>query len=238
MNTFYISFDDTDNLDSPGTGHLLQNFLNSLVDQKTSYISRHQLFFSPDVPYTSHNSSMCSIVEGNIEYEELIEKASQFLKDSLAEGADPGLCVADKSKLIFPELLVNWGYRAKKEVLSKREAYELAKLCKVHLSEHGGTGQGVVGSLAGVGLRIAGQDGRVKGKKEVKNEAITVQELLMATGFDRVVSYMDGELSDDVIIHTDGNLIKAVYQNFQSTVLVTPEDGEYHLLSKDMIKCF
>ncbi len=34
----------------------------------------------------------------------------------------------------------------------------------VHLSEHGGTGIGVIGALAGAGLKLSGNDGRFKGK--------------------------------------------------------------------------
>ncbi|MBQ2697091.1 MAG: hypothetical protein IJF59_00310, partial [Clostridia bacterium] len=153
MNRHYLSFDDTDNLESPGTGHLLNDFLLTLPDS-FDFISRHQLYVSPDVPYTSHNSSMCALVKGELSTGELIARASAFLEERLAPGADPGLCVADMARLAAPERLVAWGYRAKKEVLTKDDAYWLAEQCGVHLSEHGGTGQGVVGALAAVGLRL------------------------------------------------------------------------------------
>lgn len=237
MNTYYISFDDTDNLESPGTGHVLSDFLKSLPCE-SSFISRHQLFVNKDVPYTSHNSSMCSIVKGEITYQELIERASAYLENNLAPGADPGLCVAMPEAISSPEFLVKWGYRAKKEVLAKAEAYELAQQCGVHLSEHGGTGQGVVGALAAVGLRLAGQDGRVKGKGAVQGDTLSVKELLSQTGFQRVCCLGQGELPGDAIIHVNGNKVKAVYQNFSSTVLVAPHGEAYRLLTKDQLKCF
>ena len=77
-------------------------------------------------------------------------------------------------------------------------ASELAERNHVHLSEHGGSGQGVVGALAAVGLRLAGQDGRVKGKKTVQGEVMAVRELLEQTGFDRVCAYGVGELAENV----------------------------------------
>ena len=237
MKKFYISFDDTDNLESPGTGHVLNKFLEMLPCE-SSFISRHQLFVNKDVPYTSHNSAMCSVVQGQITREELICRAVEYLEETLAPGADPGLCVADPDEIVSPELLVKWGYRAKKEVLTKNEAYELARSCGVHLSEHGGTGQGVVGALAAVGLRLAGQDGRVKGKKAVQSEILSVAELLAQTGFERVSCYGRGELPADAVIHTNGDRIKAVYQNFSSTVLVVPRADHYVLLGKDHLKCF
>ena len=237
MNTFYISFDDTDNLNSPGTGHILAEFLESL-SWKNSFISRHQLFVSPNVPYTSHNSSMVSILVGEISYEDLIAKVSAHLEQTFAPGADPGLCVAKADEILFPEKLVKWGYRAKKEVLTKEEAYALAKECGVHLSEHGGTGQGVVGALAAVGLRLAGQDGRVKGKRAVEGSCMTVGALLEQTGFQRVCAYGQGALGMDEIVHVTEKKVKAVYQNFASTVLTVNRDGEYWVLTKDELKCY
>lgn len=237
MNLFYLSFDDTDNLESPGTGHVLSDFLQELPGE-ASFISRHQLFVSPNVPYTSHNSSMCSIVTTELDEEELITRASAYLEQCFAPGSDPGLCVAKADAIVTPEQLVLWGYRAKKEVLQKADAYELAKQCRVHLSEHGGTGQGVVGALAAVGLRLGGQDGRVKGKKMVLPPRVSVKELLELSGFQRVCAYGQGELPEDAVVQINGNPVKAVYQNFQSTVLVVPQGEEYLLLTKDQLKCY
>lgn len=237
MKQYYISFDDTDNLDSPGTGHVLQEFLDALP-YETSFISRHQLFVHPEVPYTSHNSAMCAVVTGEVCEAELIARAQAYLRERLAEGADPGLCVAAADRLMRPEALVFWGYRAKKEVLTKEAAYALAKECRVHLSEHGGTGQGVVGALAAVGLRLGGQDGRVKGKREVSDLRLTVAELLTQTGFARVSAYGKGLLADTDVVFMTEPRVKAVYQNYVSTVLTVPEQGGYRLLSKDELKCY
>lgn len=237
MGRYYLSFDDTDNLESPGTGHLLQDFLDGLSLQ-ASFISRHQLFVSREVPYTSHNSAMCAVVTGDLSGDTLIADAGAFLRRRLAQGADPGLCVAEEGRILCPEQLVLWGYRAKKEVLTKADAYALAARCGVHLSEHGGTGQGVVGALAAVGLRLAGQDGRVKGKQKASSQVMTAQALLRETGFQRVCALGQGELPGDAVIHIDGQPVKAVFQNFSSTVLVVPEAGAYRLLPKEALKCF
>lgn len=237
MGKLYVSFDDTGSLSSPGTGHLLNDFLESL-NVKHSFISRHQLFFNPAVPYTSHNSSMCCVIDDEISFESLIALGSIYLEEHQAKGADPGLCVMEEESAVSPELLTLWGYRAKKEVLSKEDAYALADVCHVHLSEHGGTGQGIIGALAAVGLRLAGQDGRVNGKKAVDKPVVTASELLLQTGFQRVCCYGQGELGGDCIINVGNNPIKAVYQNFKSTVLVVPDKDSYKLLTKDYLKCF
>lgn len=237
MNRYLLSFDDTDELNMPGTGHLLDSFLQTLP-AKCSFISRHQLFVHADVPYTSHNSAMCAQIDGQLAAEELITRAAAYLEQRSAPGADPGLCVAAWQTMMQRELLVLWGYWAKREVLTKEDAYALAQQCGVHLSEHGGTGQGVVGALAAVGLRLAGQDGRIKGKRQLEQSSLTVRELLCNTGFDRVCAYGQGELPLDAVVCLNGQPVKAVYQNFCATVLTVPEGFQYRLLSKDQLKCF
>lgn len=237
MYRYYLSFDDTDNMETLGTGHLLQDFLDHLPYDCT-FISRHQLFVHPDVPYTSHNSAMCALIWESADFDRLVGDASEYLRSHSAEGSDPGLCVADCQNLSHPERIVEWGYRAKKEILQKDEACALAKECGVHLSEQGGDGQGIVGALAAVGLRISGNDGRVKGTKQVNEYILSVGELLEATGFDRVCAYGIGRLPEHASVKTDGNVIKAVYQNYCSTVLTVFEEGVYRLLTKEQLKCY
>ncbi len=43
------------------------------------------------------------------------------------------------------------------------EDRSVARQAGIHLSEHGGTGDGVVGAVAGIGLRLSGNDGRYRG---------------------------------------------------------------------------
>ena len=68
---------------------------------------------------------------------------------------------------------IDFGYRAKQVVLTKSNAYKLAKKLDIHLSEHGGSGQGVIGALAGVALRLTANDGRfwrkIKSKTQMRS---------------------------------------------------------------------
>ena len=53
----YIALDDTDTLDSIGTGRLAREIAEDLAREFPVYaVTRHQLFVHPDIPYTSHNS--------------------------------------------------------------------------------------------------------------------------------------------------------------------------------------
>ncbi len=80
--------------------------------------------------------------------------------------ADPGLCVVVPDRLADPVRLIDYGYLAKREVLDKNSAYTLASELGIHLSEHGGTGQGLIGVMAGAGLRLGGNDGSFKDKSK------------------------------------------------------------------------
>ena len=223
----YICIDDTDNLESIGTGHLAAAFIDDLEKKawgSCSFITRHQLFVHPDVPYTSHNSAMC--FEANLQdnvLDQVIDHGAAFLKHHSAPGSDPGLCVAVLDQLAEPDAIMDFGRRAKQEVLNKEAAYELAQRQSIHLSEHGGTGSGVIGALAGIGLRLGGNDGRIRGKLQVASEDGTaeVTHICNETGVDSVRT-VDGKplaASERVLL---GEKIKAIFQAGKPVLLVAP----------------
>jgi hypothetical protein len=243
----FIAFDDTDNLESIGTGHLLE-FVAQDVEKNgwgaRSFITRHQLLVHPDVPYTSHNSSMCfsaDLGEGCLEA--LIAHASAFLEREGAPGSDPGLCVAVAERLAGIEDLVAFGRKAKEVVVTKSDAYGLAQRLGVHLSEHGGTGQGVVGALAAVGLRMGGNDGRVRGHLELEgdgNGAARVGQI-RARSHVRSVRSLDGVvLPDDELVLLRGKQ-KAVLLDGMPVLLVMPAPrasagAPWQTCGKDVLK--
>lgn len=220
-----LCIDDTDTIDSRGTGELASLIAHEIEEKswgKCSGITRHQLFIHPDVPYTSHNSSMCFEADINEVYlKELINFACDFLEKESAEGSDPGLCVAMQDKILEHELLIEFGKRAKKELVYKQEAYDLANKLGIHLSEHGGTGQGIIGALAGVGLRVSKNDGRLKGKIKLKskNDMETVGYIRSNTVIERVKDIEGNELKDEELVAL-GEHLKAVYLDGKSTLLV------------------
>lgn len=169
--------DDTDDFSgTTSTGfvsELLTRVVSQLGGQVVSGITRHQLLLSDQVEYTSHNSSMCfeaCMPAGSVEA--FREKAVQAIANEAVAEADPGLCVA-----VLPaesgcaqaqaaiEALHDFGIAAQTRVCTKEQAYRLAdSIAWVSLSEHGGSGLGVIGAIAGIGLRLGGNDGRFRGK--------------------------------------------------------------------------
>lgn len=240
-----VCIDDTDNLESPGTGHLaadLKGDIEQLWGGKTSLISRHQLFVSPEVPYTSHNSSMCFRAALSLEYlDEMITYAGEFLERRGAEGSDPGLCVAVPEKLKNYEDLVDFGRDATCRVLTKKNAWSLAADLDVHLSEHGGTGDGIIGALAGVGLRLYGNNGRFKGWHDIPDERrrIHASELCQDYDIDEIRNLEGEKLADDAKLLLKDK-IKTVLLDHKSVLLVhrVPEEKGFiwQNISKEEIK--
>lgn len=150
-----------------GTGSLAQSLcseIETLQMGTCSPVSRHQLFVHQDIAYTSHNSAMCFETDiNNLREASFIDFCSDFLKGHFVKGSDPGLCIAKPDNTLDRKKLVEFGLAAKKQLLSKSSAYCLAEHSGIHLSEHGGTGSGIIGAIAGIGLRLSGNDGRYRG---------------------------------------------------------------------------
>lgn len=159
----YVAIDDTDNAESRGTGSVareLAAWLQTLGLGRKLGVTRHQLLVDPQIPYTSHNSSACipMEVEDDADTEALAKEAAVFLTKEAAPGSDAGLCVAEASQ-VTPEI-IDFGKRAKREVLTADEAHSVAEAAGIHLSGHTGERIGVIGTLAAVGLHHTGEDGR------------------------------------------------------------------------------
>ncbi len=225
-----ISIDDTDNLESPGTGVLASRIAADLESNgwgKSSFVTRHQLLVHPDVPYTSHNSAMCFSAEIKENcLENVIRYSSEFLVKESAAGSDPGLCVADISGLLNSGELIGFGRSAKESVLTKEAAYELARRSGIHLSEHGGTGHGVIGALAGVGLRLGGNDGRLRGQLVFTETGglVSVAALRGRADVDEVRA-LDGSAVTNRDIVRVGEKVKTVLLDGHSVLLVVAADG-------------
>ncbi len=157
----YLGFDDTDHPSSDyGTGKVVRWFQERLPDEcRCRGVVRQQLLVNDSIPYTSHNSAACMIVEifSMSMLNHLVESAVTHIKEHAAAGSDPGLCVAlaDDPAL---EALVAYGYRCTRRVSNQKEALAAAK--QVHLSGHGGTNDGIIGAAAAVGLTHSGWAGR------------------------------------------------------------------------------
>ncbi len=223
-----VCIDDTDNIESRGTGELASILSEDMENKGWGLcrpVTRHQMLVHPDIPYTSHNSSMCFIARIRPDYLNTFTKYAQtFLLRESAPGSDPGLCIVNQDRLADSDALINFGKKAKTSVLTKEDAYHLAGRLGIHLSEHGGTGLGVIGALAGCGLRLSGNDGRFRGHFRVAapGDRLNVADLMQRTGVD-VVKSLNGKLLREDDLVRIGNKVKAVLKDNKSTLLVFSE---------------
>jgi hypothetical protein len=239
-----IGIDDTDNLESRGTGFRARQLGARLAEAGMGTvrgITRHQLFVHPSIPYTSHNSSACldvDVLDGHL------AAAREFCRDYLAtesaEGSDAGLCVA-----LFDEVadeMVAFGRSAKERVLTREQAHELASRHGAHLEGVTGEKIGVIGALSAVGLRRGGHDGRfiwLAGVRELQGSR-SAGTLLATTGIDSVESIDGHQVPADAMVWVDP-WPRPVLLNGRA-VLLTEELGDgdersgWRILSKEVIR--
>jgi hypothetical protein len=158
---YYVGFDDTDTKETDrGTGKLARWFAKSLPTGCTLWgVVRQQLLVDPAIPYTSHNSSACVVVDcpPSINVRLLIEMATEHLLCHFVPGSDPGLCIMPQD-FPFRERMIDFGLTCTTRIVSQAEA--LAAASGIHISGHGGTNDGIIGAAAAVGLTACGWSGR------------------------------------------------------------------------------
>ena len=154
-----IGLDDTDNLESRGTGHLARQIAAELVvDFPVIGVTRHQLLVDQRVPCTKNNScaAIALDVDSSVDLNGLFERIREVMVNEFQPGSDPGLCLAVE----VPAAITEFGFKVKREIVDQEQARQLAKVNGLFLQGLGGTEDGVIGALAAVGLAACGEDGR------------------------------------------------------------------------------
>jgi tRNA(Ile2) C34 agmatinyltransferase TiaS len=156
---FFIGLDDTDNLESRGTGRLAREIAAALAaDHPLLGVTRHQLLVDPRVPCTKNNSAavIALDVDGDVDPVVLLDRVRALMLADFQLGSDPGLCIAHT----VPAAVSEFGRRAQREIVTQNDARALAAKYDLLLQGLGGDEDGVIGALAAVGLAATGEDGR------------------------------------------------------------------------------
>jgi hypothetical protein len=180
-----IGIDDTDTMDSTmGTGkltRLLWKHLEGLFHGlRSEGVVRLQLLVDPRIHYTSHNSPAClilSVSAEGIDLDAIADASCDFIRQSAAEGSDPGVCVAPFSDV--PQRVIQFGLKASGLVVDRKEAEEVAEASNIRLKPLGGDGSGIIGALAAVGLTVQGNCGRYLDLGPMRDigEIVTIDKL-------------------------------------------------------------
>ena len=231
---FLLCIDDTDELGGDISTGLLAEEIAAFAGSfaPVSFVTRHQLLLDPRINYTSHNSSMC--LEARLtesQKQRVLDFALELLERKSAPSAQPGIAAAFEKDIVNAAKLINFGKSAKEIFLSTEQAFETASTQNVFLKELKSGARGVIGALAGIGLRLSGNDGKIRGKFELKESNLSVAELLGLNFIEAVADEIFKPLSPDERVNLIGAL-KPVFLDFKATLLVNKEaDGSFRNLS-------
>lgn len=227
--TIYVCVDDTDNLNSRGTGRLARAIAAELSKKYPVYgVTRHQLYVHPDIPFTSHNS--CAVIHINMDEKEhlddIFEIAKKEIYDDFIEGSDPGLAVAHESSI--SPALVAYAKDAKDTVLTQEKARTLAKNLDIRLEGLGGTEDGVIGAMAGLGLALTKNDGRFLLIGQIRDiTGPQSVEKLINSGVDEIFTLDGRKVTDGMIINDENKSVKPCPVNGKVILFVNEQNGEF-----------
>ena len=236
---FLVGIDDTDNLTSRGTGFIVRQLAAQLRDKNIARVlavSRHQLFVHDEIPYTSHNSSAC--MELLCSDRKALENYSRgYLLDVAAEGSDVGLCIIPFDGV--DDEIVQWGLTAKKSVLNKQLARELAERKNIFLEGLTGTHDGIIGSMAATGLRKFGNDGRILMlETDFRSFTGLIKASEICTNFhiQNIFDNFGNEVLSEAEVFLEENW-KPILRNGEYTLIVEKhEQYEWKSLGKDALR--
>ena len=114
----FVGIDDTDTLESRGTGHLAREVAAALAANLAVLgVTRHQLLVDPRVPYTAKNSSAAIVLgpNGRLDPADVMARVRAVMREHFNPGSDPGLCVAAH----VPAEVTAFGRRVQRDVVTQ-----------------------------------------------------------------------------------------------------------------------
>ena len=241
-----IGIDDTDNLESRGTGYRARCLAAELETAglgRVCGVTRHQLLVHEAIPYTSHNSSACLHLRtgASVRDSDVIDLCREFLCDNAAEGSDVGLCVTRNP---VDPAVEDFGLAAQSSVLEMPQAETLARDRDIWLEGLTGRHTGVIGALAAVGLHSRGDDGRyiwVRGIREYADRVLSLETLRRVTGVEAAAELSGAELNDPAATIGLGPWPRPVRISGRATLLIEADssgNADWKVVDKESIKTF
>lgn len=225
--TLYLGIDDTDTRESRGTGRLARMIATELArSYSVTGVTRHQLFVHPSIPYTSHNS--CAVIHiqdtDDDVSADVFSAARELMLSDFIEGSDPGICVATTPEI--GDDLRRFGFAAKNSILTQGQARALAREAGIPLEGLGGTEDGVIGALAGIGLASSGDDGRFITRGAIRDlRGTQTVATILASGVDQIMT-QEGKIVDEGFVALQ-KFPKPAFIGGKAILFVEPNNGIY-----------
>jgi hypothetical protein len=143
-----------------------------------------------------------------------------------------------------PNEVIKWGQTAKVDLVNRTLAAKLANDLGIKLIGLTGTQDGIIGAMAGVGLRASGNDGRFVSLGGVDIRGVTgvhtVKEIKSLIGIEKVVTLDGSETEESTKICFTNGWLRPALKNGLVTIVLNKIEGNgeysYELASKDYIK--
>jgi hypothetical protein len=236
----YLGIDDTDDLESRGTGFRARRLGASLAAEglaEMKAVTRHQLLIDQRISYTSQNSAACLVLEvASIDLSSLIEYAGEQIRARSAPGSDAGVAIAAQQEL--GDEVIAFGQATKIALQSRDAAHELATHNGVRAAGLTGSGAGVIGALAAVGLHHSGNDGRFIWLPELRQLAGTYRADELIRRLEVEPRAANGEQVPLQAQITLGDWVRPVLRQGRAILLAEPEneDGKWRLIDRSNVK--
>lgn len=240
---FLIGVDDTDNPMTSSTGLLAQRL--GLHLQETGLgtleaVTRHQLLLSAQIPHTSDNSAICVTFEADSSQRTTLELTCRsFIMREFSPGADAGFAFASWGQVTAE--VFTWARLAKTRVLQRQDAINIARAAKIGVAGLTGSGMGVIGALAAIGLRFRGEDGRFLWLRDMAllQGTYTAGELIQTTPFDHIETLRGRSPRADDKVLIEGE-VRPLLREGRCVLLVEEErldpTYDWHLLNLDKVR--
>lgn len=218
-NHLFIGIDDTDSPVSKGTGYFSRCLGHQLEEAglgKILGISRHQLYRSISIPFTSRNNSTCIELLSCSTMEVLLDFVRKFIKENATEGSETGFCVATATH--FPKKVMDFGLKTQKKIVTSEQALCLASEFNFHIEGVTPGAHGIIGAMAAVGLRATGNDGTmiwVKGHEISDMKGIFhAGEIYSQTRVDCITTLDGFKIPVNATIEYFENILPVIKENY------------------------
>jgi len=243
----YVGIDDSRQLDGYKAGETASRLVEAIATNgwgQAQIPSRHRLYPHPSTGCRKHNTARS--FSADIEDEALpvfLEYAATQIQDLLTPDSNTGLAIVIPEQMDNYQELVDYAYRVKEELVAQDEARRFADQRGVFLLELNGTGRGIIGALAGAGLRSTGNDGQFRGKLQMGGEdyaVVSVGAIVAQTHVEQVKSMDFQILEFDERVRL-GEKVKIVLLDGLYTLMVFPtdiEDPHWQTSTTNMLRVF
>jgi len=212
-----------------GTGRLARRLVDHVEGHEiggSRGVTRHQFFEGPGVPKTSRNSSAAIAIETSLGPSELLEVVTGFVTAESIFGSDPGVAILVEPP---PVEAIRFAREAQRRLVTRAEAFDIAREAGIPLVGLGGTEDGVIGALCGAALRWEGNDGRFVGLPGIRDVAgpTTVADLVGRTAIAEVIDGDSGSLLGGEVIIDVGDWVRPRLHHGRPVLVARSVEGTW-----------